>query len=50
MIVLNRIYMPGAVWTHTVCYRGLEVDVHGQVGQVSRQGLGSEHGIFSRID
>jgi hypothetical protein len=49
-IVLNRIYTPGAVWTHTVCSRGLEIDVHEQVGQVSRLGLSSKHGIFSRMD
>jgi hypothetical protein len=50
VVVLNRIRMPGAVWAHTVCSRGLDIDVHGQVGQVARQGLGSKHGIFSRID
>jgi hypothetical protein len=50
MMVLNQIHMPGAVWTHTVCSRGLEVDVHAQVGPLSCLALGSKYGIFSRID
>jgi hypothetical protein len=49
MIVLNRIHMPGTVWMHTVCSHGLEVDVHGQVGQVSRLGLGSLNTTFSLV-
>jgi hypothetical protein len=50
MIVLNRIYTPGAVWTHTLCSHELEVDEQGQVGQVPRLGLGSKHGVFSHVD
>ena len=33
------------VWTHTVCSRGLDVDVHGQNGQRLPVGLGSKHDI-----